>query len=353
MAPEASEEKQEPDSDDIHSQPNRGHNLGTVRQHESVDFHGLIVYTQEPHTRNPSRRSIRGTGDPRGSQPDDGSRILVAHCRVLADQRAPRPCSTMNVSSRERREVEPEIRNVELVGQLRLDQSRQRQHTGRIPPPVTLAALAARGARQPRRNTAHLAACRWRRADGSCCSMPKASGGRGVVVTTVVRRRRDDRLADDDGRVSCAGMRRTLCSTALIVRLAVPNRPSRRRRSRRGRSLCSTPMRWSSAARPLAVLPACAAGLSAGFGCAARISRMIRSDGSCCMRSRFPGIETCRLTVKFSRPASGDGRAGRRAPAPPAGGFRHGETRHAETGSRERSRSVGTGADRALRPPAP
>ena len=51
-----------------------------------------------------------------------------------------------------------------------------------------------------------LAACRWRRADGSCCSMPTASGGRGVVVTTVVRRRRDDRLADDDGRVSGAGV---------------------------------------------------------------------------------------------------------------------------------------------------
>ena len=135
-----------------------------------------------------------------------------------------------------------------------------------------------------------LAACRWRRADGSCCSMPRASGGRGVVVATVVRRRRDDRLADDDGRVSCAGvgMRRTLCSTAPIVRSAVPNRLSRRRRSRRGRLLRSTPMRWSSAARPLAVLPACAAGLSAGSECAARISRMIRSDGELLHAVRFP-----------------------------------------------------------------
>ena len=56
--------------------------------------------------------------------------------------------------------------------------------------------------------------------------------------------------------------------------------------------------------------------LSAGSGCAARMSRMVRADGSCA-RSGSRASETCRLTVRFPRPAAGDSRTGRWATAPP------------------------------------
>ena len=58
---------------------------------------------------------------------------------------------------------------------------------------------------------------------------------------------------------------------------------------------------------------------------------------------QVPGNRNLPVDRQVSRPASGDSPAGRRAPAPPAGGFRHGETRRAETGSRERSRSCRNG----------
>lgn len=80
---------------------------------------------------------------------------------------------------------------------------------------------------------------------------------------------------------------------------------------------------------------------TAGNGRAGRAARARWSA-----RGQVHGHRNLPVDRQVSRPASGDGRAGRRAPAPPAGGFRHGETRRAEP-VRERGRGlVGTGADR-------